>query len=90
MKGRRCCLSTETTLSLPDPNARMVRDDAASALRAAGFHFSSATLATRAARRTGPPVEMYSGRPVYVWGATLAWAQADAAQKATNRSKAAA
>lgn len=82
-------------MSLPDPDARLIRDDAASALRAAGFHFSSATLATRAYRRTGPPVEMFSGRPVYTWASTLAWAKADAASKivnreAANRSKAAA
>ena len=72
-----------------DPDARLNRDDAAAALRAAGYHFSSATLATRAARRTGPPVEMFQGRPVYTWSTTLAWAQEDAARKAEARSKAA-
>ena len=72
-------------MPLPDPDTRLIRDDAAAALRAAGFHFSSATLATRAARRTGPPVEMFSGRPVYTWASTLAWAQADAAAKVANR-----
>ncbi len=72
-------------MPLPEPDARLIRDDAAMALRAAGYHFSSATLATRAAKRTGPPVEMFSGRPVYTWGSTLAWAQADAASKAANR-----
>ena len=76
-------------MTLPDPNARLIRDDTAAALRAAGFHFSSATLGTRAARRTGPPVEMFSGRPVYTWASTLAWAQADAARKAGNRKAAA-
>jgi hypothetical protein len=72
-------------LSLPDPNARLIRDEAAAALRAAGYHFSSATLATRAYKRTGPPVEMFSGRPVYTWASTLAWAQADAESKASKR-----
>jgi hypothetical protein len=76
-------------LPLPDPDARLIRDDAAAALRAAGYPFSSATLGTRAARRTGPPVEMFSGRPVYTWGTTLAWAQADATRKASNRKAAA-
>lgn len=72
-------------MNLPDPETRLIRDDAATALRAAGFHFSSATLATRAARRTGPPVEMFSGRPVYTWASTLAWAQADAEKKTATR-----
>ena len=74
---------------LPDPDARLNRDDAAVALRAAGYPFSSSTLGTRAARRTGPPVEMFQGRPAYVWASTLAWAQADAARKAGNRKAAA-
>ncbi len=67
----------------------MTRDEAATALRAAGFPISSATLGTRASRRTGPPVETFSGRPVYIWGLTLAWAREDAARKAGNRKAAA-
>ena len=69
----------------PYPDARLTRDDAAAALRAAGFSISSSTLATRNNRRTGPPVEVFSGRPVYTWASTLAWAQADAERKATVR-----
>ena len=76
-------------MNLPAPDTRMNRDDASTALRAAGFPFSSATLATRAARRTGPPVEMFSGRPVYTWHSLLSWAQEDAARKAAPRRKAA-
>lgn len=76
-------------MTLPDPDARMIRDDAAAALRAAGYPFSSSTLATRAARRTGPPVEMFSGRPVYTWRTLLAWAQEDAARKISARNRAA-
>lgn len=70
---------------LPQSDARLTRDDAAAALRATGFSISSSTLATRNNRRTGPPIEMFSGRPVYVWASTLAWAQADVESKATRR-----
>lgn len=76
-------------MTLPNPDARLIRDDAAAALRTAGYHFSSATLATRAARRTGPPVEIFSGRPVYTWASTLAWAKADADSKIASRKAAA-
>ena len=77
-------------MNLPAPDARLTRDEAAVSLRAAGFPLSSATLATRAAKRTGPPVERYSDRPVYIWASTLAWAQADADRKAAPRRKKAA
>ena len=77
--------SAEAPLSQPEPYARLSRDDAAAALRAAGFTITSATLATRAARRTGPPTEMFSGRPVYEWSSTLAWARNDVARKAAYR-----
>lgn len=76
-------------MSQPEPYARLSRDEAAAALRAAGFSITSATLATRAARRTGPPTEVFSGRPVYEWASTLAWAQADVARKASTRRRAA-
>lgn len=76
-------------MSQPEPHARMSRDEAAAALREAGFTITSATLATRAARRTGPPTEVFSGRPVYEWQSTLDWARDDAARKATSRRRAA-
>ncbi len=76
-------------MNLPAPHARLSRDQAAEALRAAGFTITSATLATRAARRTGPATEMFSGRPIYEWESTLAWAQNDAARKAMSRRRAA-
>lgn len=76
-------------MNLPAPHARLNRDEAAAALRAAGFTITSATLATRAARRTGPPTEVFSGRPIYEWESTLAWARDDAARKAAARRRAA-
>ena len=76
-------------MTLPAPHARLNRDEAAAALRAAGFTITSATLATGAARRTGPPTEMFSGRPVYEWASTLEWARNDAARKTMSRRRAA-
>jgi hypothetical protein len=58
-----------------DPNALLGRDRAATALTAAGFQTSRATLATKATRGGGPPFRLYGRRPVYRWGDLLDWAQ---------------
>jgi hypothetical protein len=58
-----------------DPEALLSRTDTAAALTAAGFPTSPATLATKATRGGGPPFQKYGSRPLYRWGASLAWAQ---------------
>jgi hypothetical protein len=55
-----------------DPDTRLTRDAAASALSEAGFPISPATKATRGG---GPPFRRFGARPLYRWGDALAWAQ---------------
>jgi hypothetical protein len=61
-----------------DPNAKLNRIDTASALTAAGYPITSATLATFASRDVGPDYTVFGGRAVYRWGDTLQWARARA------------
>jgi hypothetical protein len=61
---------------IPDSaEALLTRDQTAEALTAAGFPVKPKTLATKATRGGGPPFRKWSGRPLYRWGDSLAWAQ---------------
>ena len=61
-----------------DANSLLTRDTVATALTEAGFPISGATLATKATRGGGPPFRLFGRRPLYEWGAALAWAQGSA------------
>ena len=57
------------------PDTLLRRNAAASALTAAGFVTSRATLATLATRGGGPPYRRYGRVPLYRWGDLLDWAK---------------
>ena len=57
------------------PDTRLNRREAATALTAAGFRTTPATLATYEARRIGPAFVKISNRAIYQWNDLLAWAQ---------------
>ncbi len=61
-----------------DPDAKLNRINTASALTAAGYPITSATLATFASRNVGPDYTVFGGKAVYRWGDTLQWAKARA------------
>jgi hypothetical protein len=58
-----------------DANQLLTRDKAAKALTEAGYPTSPKTLATKATRGGGPPYQKFGPRPLYRWGAALAWAE---------------
>ena len=58
-----------------DTDTLLTRDAVAVALTAAGYPVSAATLATKATRGGGPEYQLFSRRPLYRWGAALAWAK---------------
>ena len=61
---------------IPDnPDTLLTRDAVAVALTASGFPVTAATLATKATRGGGPESQLFSRRPLYRWGAALAWAR---------------
>jgi len=72
-----------------DPNALLTRDATATALTAAGFPISGATLATRATRGGGPPYQLFGRRPLYRWGDCIAWARSRLSAPVANTSEAA-
>jgi hypothetical protein len=51
------------------------RADTATALTAAGYQISPATLATMAVRGGGPPFQKFGKHVVYRFGDALAWAK---------------
>lgn len=57
-----------------DPNARLKRQDAATALSMAGYPISSATLATMACRGGGPIYRCFGRTVIYRWGDLVEWA----------------
>ncbi len=62
---------------IPDtPDSLLTRDQTAAALTAAGYPIKAKTLATKATRGGGPEYRIFSGRTLYRWGDTLAWAKA--------------
>lgn len=56
--------------------ALLTRDRIAAALTEAGYPIKAKTLATKATRGGGPPYQLFSGKALYRWGSSLAWAQA--------------
>jgi hypothetical protein len=68
------------SFSIPnDPDALLSREAAASALTAAGYITSPATLATKATRGNGPAYRIFGKRAIYRWGDLIAWAEASTA-----------
>jgi hypothetical protein len=67
--------------------ALLTRDAVATELTDAGFPISGATLATKATRGGGPPFRLFGRRPLYEWGAALAWAQSRLSKPATTTSE---
>jgi len=62
--------------SIPtDPDALLMRDQAAAALTARGYKTSKATLATLATRGGGPVFVKFGPRPLYRLHDLLAWAE---------------
>jgi hypothetical protein len=62
----------------PEPERRAMmktRVPGTSVVPFAGFPVKPKTLATKATRGGGPPFRKWSGRPLYRWGDSLAWAQ---------------
>jgi hypothetical protein len=60
----------------PDLDARLSRPELAAALTKAGFKMSPATLATKASRGGGPPMQKWGkSRVTYTWGSSLKWAR---------------
>jgi hypothetical protein len=72
---------------LPSRDALLTRDFPAAALTEAGFPISGATLATKATRGGGPPYRLFGRRPLYEWGASLAWARGRLSEPASNSSE---
>jgi hypothetical protein len=65
------------TFSIPEnPDTLLSRGSGASALTAAGYRTSPATLATAVTRGNGPGYRIYGKRAIYRWGDLLAWAEA--------------
>lgn len=58
-----------------NPETMLTRDVLAVALTEAGYPVTVATLATKATRGGGPDYKLFGRRPLYQWGASLAWAQ---------------
>lgn len=58
-----------------NPDALLMRDQAAVALTERGYKTSKATLATLASRGGGPTFVKYGPRPLYRLSDLLAWAQ---------------
>jgi hypothetical protein len=69
-----------------DANSLLTRDAVAAALTDAGFPVTCATLATKATRGGGPPFRLFGRRPLYEWGAALAWAKSRLSEPATTSS----
>jgi hypothetical protein len=58
-----------------NPEALLLRDQAADALTQRGFKTSKATLATLATRGGGPAYVKYGPRPLYRLSDLLSWAE---------------
>ena len=73
---------------IPDsPDTMLTRDAVASALTAAGFPVSGATLATKATRGGGPEYRLFGRRPLYRWGDALGWAKARLSKPVSSSSE---
>jgi hypothetical protein len=59
-----------------DPNHMLRRAECAAALSRVGFPVATKTLATRATRGGGPPMQRWGKIPLYRWGDALEWASA--------------
>jgi hypothetical protein len=62
-------------MNTPHEDALLTREATATALTAAGYPITRATLATMAVRSGGPAFHRFGKYVVYRWSTTLAWAQ---------------
>ena len=58
-----------------DPDTLLTRSEMVGALNHLGFKTTVATQATLASRGGGPTFELWGRKPLYRWGASLAWAR---------------
>lgn len=74
-----------------DPEALLMRDQAAAALTERGYKTSKATLATLASRGGGPAFVKFGPRPLYRLRDLLAWAESrlSAPRRSTSEADAA-
>lgn len=79
------------TLLPEDPETLLTRDQAATALTAAGFPIKPKTLATKASRGGGPPFRRFGAKPLYRWADCLEWARSrmSAPMRSTSEAEAA-
>jgi hypothetical protein len=68
----------------------LTREEAAKALREAGFPVAHATLETKASRGGGPPFMRFGRKPLYEWGPTLEWARSRLSAPVSSTSEASA
>ncbi|OIQ73149.1 hypothetical protein GALL_452200 [mine drainage metagenome] len=64
----------QPAIATPAPDTMLRRADAATALRAAGYPTTKATLATLATRGGGPTYRKFGAIPLYRWSDLLDWA----------------
>lgn len=57
-------------------DAKLTRQAVAEALTDQGYSITASTLATMATRGGGPPYARWGRRAIYLWGSSLAWAEA--------------
>jgi hypothetical protein len=72
------CASPAAPFTAPydlKPDTELTREQLAAALTAIGRPITTATLASMASRRTGPPFVTWGRRPIYTWGSALTWAR---------------
>jgi hypothetical protein len=72
------CAASAVAFAAPSdlkPDSELTREQLAAALTAIGRPITTSTLASMASRRTGPPFLTWGRKPIYTWGAALAWAQ---------------
>jgi hypothetical protein len=69
------------------PGALLTRKKLAAALREFGYPISDKTLATKASRGGGPPFQRWGAIPLYIWGASLVWAQSRLGPVVTSTSE---
>jgi hypothetical protein len=58
------------------PTARLTRKKAAQALTDHGYPITPGQLSTLVTRGGGPEFHIFGKHAIYVWGPTLAWAEA--------------
>lgn len=68
-------LMETAAMPAPEPDALLLRAQAAQALTEAGYPTSRHTLSTMAVRGGGPLYRKFGLRPIYRWSDLLSWAE---------------